>query len=382
MLTFLFLSLKSEELEMFNTGHQSRFNGMPKMLKPVFTFFTVPINRFISSLVSHTIYLGLMLLVILNPMDVKGKVDIDFYDYLLPTYTFAFICEDINLLIFHAKLKSRRTSLFYALFYHCVIFIGTLMKTVGFVMECMKEKHERSGTAFLEGCTADDPALFDKDSPVIYGYGFLGVGIVMGTLRVLHYSQLIHSVGPLIISIKSVYKDVILITFAYVVFLVSFTLGISFIMELTTNDGCKNEEKTGVYSADAPFTNVTGLKATFKAAFWSLYDPGHPGIMGCSEGVPRYLGMAMWGVFQFIVVIILLNILIAMMNATMTSIQEDKIEQWKFARTEIWLKYFDKRVVLPIPFNLIELTVHLFAKIYKNFAGHQIPDIKEDKSQR
>lgn len=371
------------DLKRFEPGDKPRYEGIPNWLKPFITFFTVPMNRFIASMMSQLFYLFLMILVILNPLDKKGTVDVDFYDYLLPIFTFAFLCEDINLLIFHFKLKSRKGSLWYALFYHAVIFIGTLMKTLGFVLECLKQNHDFKGMAIWEGCIADDPALFDKwKSPVIYGYGLLGVGIVMGTLRILHYSQLIHSFGPLIISIKSIYKDVILLTFAYLIFLVSFTLGISFILELTRNEPCLNENPPGAYDADTPFSNVTGLRATFKAAFWSLYEPGHPGIMGCSTGFPRYLGMAMWGLFQFIIVIVLLNILIAMMNATMASIQREKIEQWKFARTEIWLKYFDKQRVLPIPFNLIELAIHIVSTIYRNFMGRSTSEIEKKEPQR
>jgi dTDP-4-amino-4,6-dideoxygalactose transaminase len=65
--------------------------------------------------------------------------------------------------------------------------------------------------------------------------------------------------------------------------------------------------------------------------------------------------MFLWWVYQCLNIIILMNLLIAMMNASMQVIQLDKITQWKFARTEIWLKFLEKKKGLPVPLNLVEV---------------------------
>ena len=53
------------------------------------------------------------------------------------------------------------------------------------------------------------------------------------------------------------------------------------------------------------------------------------------QGPPRHLGMFLWACYQIGNAVIVMNLLIALMNATISSIQEDKINQWLFARTQV-----------------------------------------------
>ena len=92
--------------------------------------------------------------------------------------------------------------------------------------------------------------------------------------------------------------------------------------------------------------------------------------------------MFLWASYQVINVVIMMNLLIALMNATIAGIQEDKITEWRFARTQvvfmtfflynhiifqIWRTYFDhyKISVLPVPFNVPEMIINLILGIAK-----------------
>ena len=50
--------------------------------------------------------------------------------------------------------------------------------------------------------------------------------------------------------------------------------------------------------------------------------------------------MFLWGCYQIGNVVIVMNLLIALMNATIASIQEDKITHWRFARTQVMKIFF------------------------------------------
>jgi len=71
--------------------------------------------------------------------------------------------------------------------------------------------------------------------------------------------------------------------------------------------------------------------------------------------------MFLWGTYQIINVVILMNLLVALMNSTIAAIQEDNITEWRFARTQIWRKYFDHSKIshLPVPFNVAEIIMNL-----------------------
>ena len=82
-------------------------------------------------------------------------------------------------------------------------------------------------------------------------------------------------------------------------------------------------------------------EGTIKVFFWIFFDAGHPEMVGCNHGVPRKVqtlnlltrilsyyrrtvGMAMWGLFQVINVVVLLNVCVALMNNTMIIINEEQ----------------------------------------------------------
>merc|ERR1711970_538789 len=76
---------------------------------------------------------------------------------------------------------------------------------------------------------------------------------------------------------------------------------------------------------------------------------------------------------QISTVVVVMNLLIALMNSTIANIQEDKIKEWRFSRTQIWRKYFDshKMSYLPVPFNLLEMIMNLIMMIIKTCQGER-----------
>lgn len=88
----------------------------------------------------------------------------------------------------------------------------------------------------------------------------------------------------------------------------------------------------------------------------------------------RFWGMLMFGTYSVINIVVLLNLLIAMMNhsyqlisvsmtiecATILGIdivyghlQERADVEWKFARSRLWISYFEEGGTCPPPFNII-----------------------------
>lgn len=74
----------------------------------------------------------------------------------------------------------------------------------------------------------------------------------------------------------------------------------------------------------------------------------------------RFWGLLMFGSYSVINVIVLLNLLIAMMSNSYAMIDEHSDTEWKFARTKLWLKYFEEGSTLPPPFNIFPTPKMLF----------------------
>ena len=52
------------------------------------------------------------------------------------------------------------------------------------------------------------------------------------------------------------------------------------------------------YSIEAEVNQFYELRSSLKTLGWSLFDPGHPEVVGCGEGFPRYLALLMWLIYQ------------------------------------------------------------------------------------
>lgn len=66
----------------------------------------------------------------------------------------------------------------------------------------------------------------------------------------------------------------------------------------------------------------------------------------------RFWALLMFGSYSVINIIVLLNMLIAMMSNSYQIISERSDTEWKFARSHLWISYFDDGATLPPPFNL------------------------------
>ena len=62
---------------------------------------------------------------------------------------------------------------------------------------------------------------------------------------------------------------------------------------------------------------------------------------------------AMWGVYQGITIILLINILIAMMNTTYNTIWSSADTQWKYSKSFYQIQFLFPREALPSPFRVL-----------------------------
>ncbi|VEN34848.1 unnamed protein product [Callosobruchus maculatus] len=94
----------------------------------------------------------------------------------------------------------------------------------------------------------------------------------------------------------------------------------------------------------------------------------------------RFWGMLMFGIYSVINIVVLLNLLIAMMNHSYQLISERADVEWKFARSKLWISYFEEGGTVPVPFNIIPTPKSLWYIIQwvrRKFCGHSKAAKKE-----
>jgi transient receptor potential cation channel subfamily C member 4 len=104
----------------------------------------------------------------------------------------------------------------------------------------------------------------------------------------------------------------------------------------------------------AVWRRFANLFETSQSLFWASF--GLVDLMAFDlagiKGFTRFWALLMFGSYSVINIIVLLNMLIAMMSNSYQIISERSDVEWKFARSHLWISYFDDGATLPPPFNL------------------------------
>lgn len=97
------------------------------------------------------------------------------------------------------------------------------------------------------------------------------------------------------------------------------------------------------------------LFETLQSLFWSIFGLISLYVTNVKpeHEFTEYVGSTMFGTYNVISLVVLLNMLIAMMNNSYQHIADHADIEWKFARTKLWMSYFEEGGTLPSPFNII-----------------------------
>ncbi|KAI4814200.1 hypothetical protein KUCAC02_003404 [Chaenocephalus aceratus] len=97
------------------------------------------------------------------------------------------------------------------------------------------------------------------------------------------------------------------------------------------------------------------LFETLQSLFWSIFGLINLYVtnVDADHQFTEFVGATMFGTYNIISLVVLLNMLIAMMNNSYQHIADHADIEWKFARTKLWMSYFEEGATLPAPFNII-----------------------------
>lgn len=108
-------------------------------------------------------------------------------------------------------------------------------------------------------------------------------------------------------------------------------------------------------SCDPKYRSCASLFNTVETLFWALFgliDLNHFNLKE-EHAITEWTGKTIFGSYSCCSIIVLLNMLIAMMSNSYQYISDQSDCEWKFARSKLWMEYFDDTATLPPPFNII-----------------------------
>uniref|UniRef100_A0A3P8X040 Transient receptor potential cation channel, subfamily C, member 4a n=1 Tax=Cynoglossus semilaevis TaxID=244447 RepID=A0A3P8X040_CYNSE len=191
--------------------------------------------------------------------------------------------------------------------------------------------------------------------PTLVAEAVFAIANIFSSLRLISLFTANSHLGPLQISLGRMLLDILKFLFIYCLVLLAFANGLNqlyFYYETKASDekgkckGIRCVEQNNAFST---------LFETLQSLFWSIF-----GLISLyvTNVVPdhqftEFVGATMFGTYNVISLVVLLNMLIAMMNNSYQHIADHADIEWKFARTKLWMSYFEEGATLPAPFNII-----------------------------
>ena len=206
---------------------------------------------------------------------------------------------------------------------------------------------------------------WDPYDPILLSEAMFSAGNIFSFLKLVHIFSVHPHLGPLQISLGRMVFDILKFFFIYTWVVFAFGCGINQLLWYYSNrdyERCFNSEPDSISALDldhscAVWRRFSNMFETSQTLFWAsfgLIDLLNFELSGIKE-FTRFWGLLMFGSYSIINVVVLLNLLIAMMSDSYQVISAGRDTEWKFARSKLWINYFDDSNghTVPPPFNLI-----------------------------
>ncbi|CAJ1065098.1 short transient receptor potential channel 4b isoform X1 [Xyrichtys novacula] len=206
--------------------------------------------------------------------------------------------------------------------------------------------------AYVKFSGPADRKCWDMWHPTLVAEALFAIANIFSSLRLICLFTANSHLGPLQISLGRMLLDILKFLFIYCLVLLAFANGLNqlyFYYETEGDGQCKGIRCSHQNNA------FSTLFETLQSLFWSVFglislyvtnvEPDHQ--------FTEFVGSTMFGTYNVISLVVLLNMLIAMMNNSYQHIADHADIEWKFARTKLWMSYFEEGGTLPSPFNII-----------------------------
>ncbi|KAM9827226.1 short transient receptor potential channel 5a [Neosynchiropus ocellatus] len=191
--------------------------------------------------------------------------------------------------------------------------------------------------------------------PTLIAEALFAIANIFSSLRLISLFTANSHLGPLQISLGRMLLDILKFLFIYCLVLLAFANGLNqlyFYYETTAAEepsnckGIRCEKQNNAFST---------LFETLQSLFWSIFGLLNLYVTNVKarHEFTEFVGATMFGTYNIISLVVLLNMLIAMMNNSYQLIADHADIEWKFARTKLWMSYFDEGGTLPPPFNIV-----------------------------
>ncbi|XP_065315664.1 short transient receptor potential channel 4-like isoform X2 [Gordionus sp. m RMFG-2023] len=230
------------------------------------------------------------------------------------------------------------------------LYIATITLRVLAYLQVQKEISEHNEAAFAprKDWVANDPTLISE--------GLFAAANIFSSLKLVYIFTVNPYLGPLQITLGRMTFDVLRFSIIILLVVFSFSCGLTqlywYYGEMRAEECNKDKNSDSCQKRYQRFSNLFETVQTLYWAIFGLVDLDNTELKE-PHVYTEFIGLLMFGVYSAIAIVVLLNMLIAMMSNSYQIISNSADTEWKFARSKLWISYFDEGATVPPPFNII-----------------------------
>ncbi|XP_018427320.1 PREDICTED: transient receptor potential cation channel subfamily M member 2-like [Nanorana parkeri] len=296
-------------------------------------FFTAPIVKFYYNVVSYIGFLWLFAYVLM--------IDFQTYpswkEYLLYVWVFSILTEELRQLLYDPEQR------------------GFVKKSVQYITEFWNQVDSMALGLFAVGLIC----RWVRTDTVYLGRVFLSLDFMIFCIRLMHIFSVSKVLGPKIIILRRMVKDIFFFLFLLAIWIVSYGVAKQAIL-ITNEDRLYWIFRNVVYEpyltlfgqlpSDVDSLNFDPTKCSQNGT-----DPTLPKCVfndGSKALFPEWLTIILMCLYLLLANILLLNLLIAMFSYTFVEVESHTDQVWKFHRFGL-IKEYNERPAAPPPFILL-----------------------------
>ncbi|XP_066591141.1 transient-receptor-potential-like protein isoform X2 [Prorops nasuta] len=276
-------------------------------------------------------------------------------EYIVMLYVLGFIWQELRE-VYVDGLKAYLRDLWNFIdFTRNSLYVATAILRVAAYLEQKAELRMNSSAALIP---REDWGDFD---PQLIAEGLFAAANIFSALKLVHLFSINPHLGPLQISLGRMVIDIVKFFFIYTLVLFAFACGLNQLLWYFADlekrkcyNGASDTSWDAASDSCIRWRRFSNLFESCQSLFWASF--GGIGIdsfeLSGIKTYTRFWGLLMFGSYSVINVLVLLNLLIAMMSNSYAIIEEHADTEWKFARTKLWMSYFEEGGTLPPPFNI------------------------------
>lgn len=204
---------------------------------------------------------------------------------------------------------------------------------------------------------------------------FLGVALMLCVLQLLQFLSIHRLFGPWGVIIGHLVVDVLRFLLILTIFFTSFALQLTAVFKPLDVDGEHSYTAT---------TTTPDFMLIVELLFFSLFGLTNQKDFSSASGTPedaRNMSKVVFGLYNVLCIIVLINLLIAMMSDTYQRLQEQSDVEWKFGRARL-IRNMERETSNPTPINLFSKLVRICKKLYRNRCRCRTPEIAAAGSEQ